>query len=277
MSKGSHVTTQAMKQVTTTYAKARPSATVVLVRDGRNGPELLLVLRHAKSSFGASHVFPGGVLEATDELLHDHCARLDDDAANATLNMTAGGAAYYSGAIRELFEEAGVLLARTQQGHWADAGRFAKTREDLNAGHLLWSDFVRENDLCLAYDALHYFSFWVTPRELAKRFSTRFFIAALPSGQVATHCGGELTDSRWTGAAEAIAASVAGQIVLPQPTAATLKELTDFTSVESMLDWAAQQSKLGVGSHRPAIVSINGREHVVMPDSPDYPIYPDSR
>lgn len=235
------------------------------------------MLRHAKSSFGDSYVFPGGVLEATDDLLGNHCAGLNDADASTTLGMSAGGSSYYSGAIRELFEEAGILLARTPQGNWADPDRYATSRDNLNAGTLLWADFVQKNELTLAYDALHYFSFWITPRELPKRFSTRFFVAALPNGQVATHCGGELTDSRWISASGAIAASKAGKIVLPQPTVSTLRDLSGFHTIDSILNWARERSILGVSACRPAIISIDGHQQVVMPDSPDYPSYPDTR
>lgn len=265
-----------MNREAPTFARSRPSATVVLVREVDDDPELLLVLRHAKSSFGSSHVFPGGVLEKADDLVGPHCAGLNDAGANATLGTTQGGSAYYSGAIRELFEEVGVLLARTSTGEWADPDRHTTQRDDLNTGKLMWDDFLQVNSLILAYDALQYFSFWVTPRELPKRFSTRFFIAALPKGQVATHCGGELTDSCWISAAEAVIANKAGKISLPQPTVDTLHELRQFSSIDAMFDWAAKRRILGVRAFRPAIISVDGCKQVVMPDSPKYPKYPDS-
>jgi 8-oxo-dGTP pyrophosphatase MutT (NUDIX family) len=265
-----------MNQKAPTFARSRPSATVVLVRDGNDGPELLLVLRNANTSFGASYVFPGGVLEEADDLVGSHCAGLNDAAANAALDTAQGGSAYYSGAIRELFEEAGVLLARTGTGEWVDPCNYAAMRDDLNAGKMMWVDFLQENNLILAYDALQYFSFWVTPRELPKRFSTRFFIAVLPRGQVATHCGGELTDSCWISASEAIVASNAGKITLPQPTVETLHDLRKFRSIDAMLGWAAQRRISGVRAFRPAIITVDGCKQVVMPDSPHYPEYPDA-
>ncbi len=265
-----------MSQAETTIAKARASSTVILVREGESGPELLLVLRHAKSSFGASYVFPGGVLEATDEMVANQGGELDAAAANSVLNLPTGAAAYFSAAVRELFEEAGILLARTANGDWVDPSPFSSLRDDLNAGRLLWEDFVREKDLRLAYDALHYFSFWVTPREMPKRFSTRFFLAALPGEQEAKHCGGELTDSRWMGATDAIAANKAGEIDIPHPTVLTLQRLSQFRTVESMLEWAAKSSEAGVACYLPALVTVDGCRQVVMPDSPLYPIYPEA-
>lgn len=258
-----------------TIAKARASSTIILAREGDSGPELLLVLRHAKSAFGASYVFPGGVLEASDEMIGNRGSGLDAAAADALLNLPAGAAAYFSAAVRELFEEAGILLARTANGDWVEPGPYTGLRDDLNAGRLLWQEFVREKDLGLAYDAFHYFSFWVTPREMPKRFSTRYFLAALPGGQEAKHCGGELTDSRWMGAAQAIAANRAGEIDIPHPTVLTLQRLSKFDTVESMLEWAQECSEAGVGCYRPAIVIVDGCQQVVMPDSPLYPTYPE--
>jgi len=266
-----------MSSTATIPAEARPSSTVVVVREGNSGPELLMVLRHAKSAFGASYVFPGGVLENTDQNIGAISSGLDDTAANAVLGLPAGGAAYFSAAIRELFEEAGILLARTSDGDWVNTRPFSTQREDLNGGRLIWSDFVRDNKLSLAYDALHYFSFWVTPREAPKRFSTRFFIAALPNGQEVKHCGGELTDSRWMGPAEAIAADKAGEIAIPHPTQLTLRKLGEFGTLESMLQWAAQCAKAGVDCYLPAVITIDGSQEVVMPDNPNYPTYPDGQ
>lgn len=266
-----------MSPPTAPSSEPRGSSTVVLVREIESNPEILLVLRHAKSAFGASYVFPGGVLEATDGLVGQHCGDLDDAAASAVLDLPVGGGVYFSAAVREVFEEVGILLARTSRGKWADPRLFAKQRDALNAGSLLWAEFIADNDLYLAYDALHYFSFWVTPREMAKRFSTRFFIAALPDEQEAEHCGGELTDSRWMPIAQAMAENTAGKIDIPHPTALTLGQLGEFSTASEMLAWAAQRSEAGVPCYLPAIISVHGQQQVVMPDSPNYPDYqPDS-
>ena len=136
-----------MSETKISIATARASSTVVLVREGETGPELLLVLRHAKSAFGASYVFPGGVLDAADEWVGNHGSGLDDAAANSVLNLPAGAPAYFSAAVRELFEEAGILLARTAGGDWVDPVPYSSLRDDLNGGRLLWADFIRDKDL----------------------------------------------------------------------------------------------------------------------------------
>lgn len=252
-----------------------PSATVALVREAAAGPELLLVLRHSRASFGDSYVFPGGLLETQDYDVWDRCDGPDAGKANATLDLDNGGLAYYSAAIRELFEEAGVLLARTPDGSWADSEECAGYRAALNEGRVQWRDFLDQHDLRLACDALHYFSYWITPREVRKRFTTRFFVAAMPNGQEASHCGTELMDSCWRTPAAALDDSRKSDFQLPRPTQATLETLGRFPDVDSLLDWAHRQSKRGVDCKRPAIISVNGKPRVVMPDDQLYPDYED--
>jgi 8-oxo-dGTP pyrophosphatase MutT (NUDIX family) len=250
-----------------------PSATVALVRRGVDGPELLLVLRHSGASFGDSYVFPGGLLEAQDYDVWHRCDGPDAGKANSILDLDNGGLAYYSAAIRELFEEAGVLLARSADGSWVDSAGFADYRVALYEGQLSWPEFLDRYDLRLACDALHYFAFWVTPREISKRFSTRFFIAALPGGQEASHCGTELTDSCWRTPAAALAESGEPGFRLPRPTQASLETLGSFADVASLLDWAREQANCGVDCKRPAIISVQGKPRIVMPDDQLYPDY----
>lgn len=250
-----------------------PSATVALVRAGSAAPELLLVLRHSKASFGDSYVFPGGLLEPTDYEVWSRCDGLDAGAANARLDLDNGGLAYYSAAIRELFEEAGILLARTTSGRWPAADAFAADRDALNAGTLAWPDFLEAHDLRLVCDSLVYFEYWVTPREIPKRFSTRFFLARMPEGQSASHCGRELTDSRWLTAAAALADARDAKLQLPRPTEASLETLDEFGDVESMVAWAERRCRAGVDCKLPAVISVDGKPRIVMPGDQLYPDY----
>ncbi len=250
-----------------------PSATVALIREGIGAPELLMVLRHSKASFGDSYVFPGGVLEAADYDVWSRCDGLDAGAANARLDLDAGGLAYYSAAIRELFEEAGILLARDSAGQWPAAEAFADEREALNAGRLAWPEFLEICDLRLVCDALIYFEYWVTPREIPKRFATRFFLARTPPGQTASHCGKELTDSRWLTAAAALGGARDSRLQLPRPTQASLETLGDFADVPTMVDWAERRCRSGVECKLPAVISVEGKPRVVMPGDQLYPDY----
>ncbi|MEM9207845.1 MAG: NUDIX hydrolase [Pseudomonadota bacterium] len=247
---------------------------MALIRDGALAPELLLVLRHSNASFGDSYVFPGGLVEAADYEVWSRCDGLDAGAANARLDLDAGGLAYYSAAIRELFEEAGILLAKhANTGLWPDAEAFAAERDALNAGRLSWPDFLDAQDLRLVCDALIYFEYWVTPREIAKRFATRFFLAISPPGQSASHCGRELTDSRWLTAAAALSDARETRLQLPRPTQASLETLGDFGDLATMVAWAERRCRNGVACKLPAVISVDGKPRVVMPGDQLYPDY----
>lgn len=240
-------------------AVARLSSTVVLVRASGGAPELLLVRRHQRSAFGGAHAFPGGVLEATDALVAEYCAGIAPAEADALLSVE-NGLAYYSAAIRELFEESGVLLA--------SVGRrsvdLAAARDALNEGVLDWRTFVVDNEVRLDCGALHYFSFWITPVALPRRFSTRFFLAAMPEDQDAEHCGGELTDSCWLSAGDALAACRAGTISLHFPTLRTLEALAPHGTLEELLRWAAGRAREGVPCIFPEIEKRRGEARVIV-------------
>lgn len=255
--------------------KPRPSATVVLLRDSANGPEVLLVLRHERAAFGASYVFPGGVNEPGDAEVHERCHRLTDAVASKRLGVADAGLNYYVAAIRELFEETGILLAHCAR---EDGARVQVTEKEcvaqralLNNGELRWEDFLAERDLSLACDTLRYFAFWVTPRVFSKRFSTRFFMAPAPAGQQACHDGNELTDSCWMRPADALALAADDTLTLPPPTRATLKDLSRFRSVQDALAWAKACELEGIGCTLPAMLGPRDDQRIVLPGSPDYP------
>jgi 8-oxo-dGTP pyrophosphatase MutT (NUDIX family) len=240
-------------------AVARPSSTVVLVRESATAPELLLMRRHRRSAFGGAHAFPGGVLEAADGLVVDHCSGITSAEADALLTVE-NGLAYFSAAIRELFEESGVLLASVGE----PGIDLATARDALNEGSLDWRSFVVENQVQLQCDALHYFSFWITPESLPRRFSTRFFLAEMPEGQDAEHCGGELTDSCWMNASAALDACRDGAMTLHFPTIRTLEALAPYGTPEALLSWAAARAREGVPCIFPEIEKRRGEARVIV-------------
>lgn len=254
-----------------THSEARSSAAVVLARTAAPLPELLLVRRHANTAFGASHVFPGGVVDTDDERVDEFCDGPDEPAASRILGVDAGGLAYFSAAIRELFEETGILLARRPGGAPLSVAELAAERQALNEGRLGWRSFLDAAGLRLACDTLRYFAYWVTPREYAKRFSARFFLAALPPGQEASECGGEITGVRWTSARQALVDAEDGRILLPRPTAANLGQLSELATVDAMLEWSRGREADGVERIRPAWVAVDGERRVVLPGDPNYP------
>lgn len=227
----------------TEIAEPRPSSTVVLARDGvGEAPELFMVRRHARSSFGAAFAFPGGVVDSTDCDVCEHCAGKCAPDADSALRLEAGGLDYYVAAIRELFEETGVLLADCDTGE----NDLIEARQKLNDGTLSWTDFVTENNVSLLAGALHYFSHWITPDFLPKRYSTRFFVATLPVGQSASHDDKELTASVWISAEAALSGGQEGKMTLYYPTRKTLEALAEHRSVEALVAWARASEAAGV-------------------------------
>ena len=245
----------------------QPSSTVVLVREAIGSPEIFMVKRHVDASFGSAYAFPGGVLDAEDAEVHDYCGGLSGSEANIKLGIKDSGLDYYSAAIRELFEEAGVLLADLS----SIDENLNHVRDGLNTGSTNWLDFVASNKLELNCDQLHYFSHWVTPKVLAKRYTTRFFVAVLPQGQAAVHCGVELTESRWISAKDMLTASRNGDVGMPFPTIKTLESIARHESLASLTEWAQSCAEWGVTSMLPVMIKRNGRKQPVLPGDKDYP------
>ncbi len=228
---------------------AKPSATIVVLRNGSSGLELLLVKRRAGDAFGENFTFPGGVVDDDEAASHNYSQGRSRDEANTILSVSEGGLDYYSAAIRELFEETGILLARNSAGDWCqDCADLNMLRKRVDLGELPWWQFLKQQELLMASDALHYFDYWETPLSLRKRWSTRFFLAESPPGQEASHDGSELTDSRWISASDALALQREGGMKLPMPTENTLESLSGFDAVEEVVDWA--QAKLTQGIER---------------------------
>lgn len=249
-----------------------PSATVVVAREGEHAPEFLLVERHAGAAFGASHVFPGGLVEAQDRAVDARSKGRSPGDACRCLGLDSGALAYYSAAIRELFEETGVLLACDADGRpSAERQPFPAERSALLSGTLAWPDFLDRHQLLLAADRLSYFAWWITPVARPIRFSTRFFLTLLPEGQAAQHDGRELTDSLWISAADALAAGSRGDLRLPPPTLATLRALEKRSGAQDLEAWAAGCEAAGVPCILPVIDTRHGRERILLPGDPGYP------
>lgn len=227
---------------------------MVVVRDSDQGPEILLVRRRAGDAFGESYTFPGGVLDADEGNARPFCLGLTSDQADNLLS-TDNALDYYSAVVRELFEETGILL-----GAVAQPGD--KVRAQLHDAELAWTELLEQLQLVITCDALHYFAHWITPRTLPKRWTTRFFLARMPEGQVATPDGSEITDSCWLTASEALS----GDWNLPFPTRATVESLDGMDSVDSLVDWARERQAAGVPDILPEIKADDGKHRIFMPD-----------
>ncbi|MDB5838248.1 MAG: fold metallo-hydrolase [Herminiimonas sp.] len=252
----------------------RPAATLILARDGADGIEVFLMQRTQQAKFMAgAFVFPGGAVDPADSqpVYAAHTAGLDDTGASRILGIEQGGLAYWIAAIRECFEESGLLLAtdesgeiiRLEEGLTADA--FASYRNRLAAGELSLAELCRTHGLRLATDRLVYFGHWTTPAGLPKRFDTRFFIAVAPPGQTGVHDNCETIDHAWIRPADALARCRAGEITLAFATTRTLESLATFRDTASMMAHARAQSS--VKSHLPRVArGRNGRQVLVQGD-----------
>jgi 8-oxo-dGTP pyrophosphatase MutT (NUDIX family) len=219
-------------------AAPRPAATVVLLRDAEGGPEALLLRRHRRSGFAAdAWVFPGGVVDASDRA-PSAADRLDgpspeDWARRLELDDPAEAAGYVTAAIREAFEETGILLAhsdRVSVAHVHAAESLAVARRALLNEVVTLRDVAVGNGLRLAGDELIYVGHWITPEPEPRRYDTRFFAALAPADAVCDAHDAELTDSVWLRPAEAVQRFHDGQLKLLPPTVHTLRRLDGFGS-----------------------------------------------
>lgn len=209
----------------------RSAATVVLLQDGANGPETFLVRRHGQSGFMAgATVFPGGKLDDADDLAQTRGLTPQQCAQRLQLTDPQLAWRIHVAAVRELHEEAHVLLARDAAGRMADARDVDAIDAKLHGareGHQLpaakWHEVVQSAGLSLALDCLTPFAHWLTPRAEPRRFDTWFFAALQPHGQAAALDPHEASDAYWRTPQEALAEHDAdGAILLPPPTLHTM-------------------------------------------------------
>lgn len=208
----------------------RPAATVVLVRDAADGLEVYLVRRGSRAPFMPDlHVYPGGRVDAADAELVPRLvggaglARLRDGGVGVTHD-----AASWVGAVRELFEEAGVLLARTADGGTVVASAtLARQREQLNAREVSFAELVTTGDWTLDASTLTVFDHWITPPFEKRRYDTLFFLARVPEGQQAVDDAAEVYDGQWWRPVDVLAAYRRRELGLAPPTFVSLDWLTD--------------------------------------------------
>jgi glyoxylase-like metal-dependent hydrolase (beta-lactamase superfamily II)/8-oxo-dGTP pyrophosphatase MutT (NUDIX family) len=251
----------------------RPAATVVVVRDSPEGMQVLLLRRVERTGDRSSgaFVFPGGTLDRADRDLHAWCRGMDDAQASARLQLEAGGLDYYVAAIRECFEEAGLLFAADTSGSLVtlehlDAAELDTLRGAIRRGETTLGALCERFGLRLAADRLAYHSHWLTPPGLPKRFDTRFFAAEAPAGQTASFDRHETLEHRWVRPADALAPDFGFR--LPNATRHTLASIVPFGHARECVEHARRQPRIerimprvGTGSKGP---------RPVMPDEPAY-------
>jgi 8-oxo-dGTP pyrophosphatase MutT (NUDIX family) len=257
-------------------ANARPAATVVVLRDGPAGPEVFMVRRHEGTAFmGGAHVFPGGRVDAADGAADaSWCDGVDHAVGQLSGLPRADALAYHVAAARELFEEAGVLLARHPHGEFvslADAADHERLKQDrtlVHEGKTTLRAVVEREGLRLALDTLVAFAHWVTPPIDSRQFDTRFFMTRVPPHQTPAHDETETTHSLWARPADAIAQAGRDEIVLPPPTWSTLREIEPFETVKDALAWARGRTVI---RRMPKAIEQDGHRMLLLPGDPLHP------
>jgi 8-oxo-dGTP pyrophosphatase MutT (NUDIX family) len=239
----------------------RLAATVLLVRDGAHGLEVFMVERHHQIDFATGAlVFPGGKVDPgdADSRLAERCGdALARDEAARTLRIAA---------IRETFEECGVLLARPRGAkELVPATRLPKLEGEFPA-------LVAREDLFLACDLLVPFAHWITPSMVPKRFDTHFYLAAAPADQLALHDGRESVDSVWIAPQAALDAAEAGRRTIIFP---TLMNLARLAQAKNVADALARARSAPIVTVQPALVrGADGKPSLSIPPEAGYPALP---
>ena len=249
----------------------REAATVMLVRDAPALEVFMLRRTLAAEFMGGAHVFPGGAVDAGDRApgLLDRCRGPDDSTASTQLGLHAGGIGFWVAAIRESFEEAGVLLARSAAtGRLVDldepgaAARLETARREVGRGERPFVDVVVGEDLLLDTGALHLFSHWITPLGAPRRYDTWFFVAAAPEGHAYLHDDSETVASVWIRPADALAGAEQGELEIIFPTMRNLEQLARFATARELLD--------AVTASEPRVVADSGGARIQLPGDPGY-------
>ena len=217
----------------------RPASTSVMLKESADGPELLFVRRPAAMRFlGGFHAFPGGALDPEDasrELFSLSTLTAQEADRSMKDAEAAPALAFYIAALRELFEEMGVLFADREGSFVAlDGATVASGRAALASGEKGFAEVLRDLGVRLATDRLRYFTRWLAPEILPIRFDARVFIAAWEGNPDPDP--GEVDQMRWMTPGTALRLAETGEILLAPPTAATVSALSPFATIDEMLD-----------------------------------------
>jgi 8-oxo-dGTP pyrophosphatase MutT (NUDIX family) len=243
---------------------ARPASAVVLARPAASGGfAVFMVRRHVKSDFVPdAYVFPGGSVKTGDratETVSGLCG-------HGITGPTALGTGFRAAAIRECFEEAGVLLARRDGvpldiSH-SDVGRFAAYRDALYRHEMSLEEIAARERLVLAADDLVHWAHWITPETFPKRFDTHFFLATMPDGQEPAHDQIETTDGIWIQPREALDRYERGEFPIVFATIHQLRALCEVTDLMAVRTLFAETPR----TIMPRVVQRSGRDVILLPD-----------
>jgi 8-oxo-dGTP pyrophosphatase MutT (NUDIX family) len=248
----------------------RPASTILLLRDNPKAREIevFMMVRHHQIEFqSGALVFPGGSVDSNDREI---IATSELYSGGEGLDAAALG--FRIAAIRETFEESGILLARSKGSKaLIDAKRAGELavahRAALNERKTSFLDVLAGGGLCLALDLLMPYAHWITPEGMPKRFDTWFFLAAAPPDQLGAHDGKESTDSIWVSPREALEGGDNGRFKLPFPTTRNLIRLGKQSNVWGALEESKGRSIVTV---MPVMTRLNGGRQLRIPREADY-------
>lgn len=215
----------------------------MLLRDTDDGPEVFMMKRAVGAAFaGGLYVFPGGVVDQADGSsdVAELCNGLTDAEACRQLGLAHGGLAFWVAAIRECFEEAGVLLATDADGKTvvfddSSEERFSNHQKAVHDREVRLVEVCQAESLRLETDTIEYVAHWITPRVESRRFDTRFFVTRTPAGQHALHDDVELVDSTWIAPVDALRRHHDGELLMLPPTVAALEFLASHQDVSKAM------------------------------------------
>jgi 8-oxo-dGTP pyrophosphatase MutT (NUDIX family) len=243
---------------------ARPASTILLLRDGAEREiEVFMMVRHHEIEFSSGAlVFPGGGVDAGDREI---IARPELYAGGE--GCDTAGLSFRIAAIRETFEESGILLARPRGStSFVDAKRAGdlagRHRAAVAERKTTFLDVLTESGLVLALDELVPYARWITPEGMPKRYDTWFFLAAAPPDQIGAHDGRESTDSLWLSPREAVAGGESGRFKLPFPTTRNLIKLGKQPDVRAAIEDAKHSTVVPV---MPVLTRLNGGRQLRIP------------
>ena len=260
-------------------AVAIRTAATVLILDDRPDLQVLMLKRNARSVFvGDMWVFPGGAVDPEDGTI-DADSMVDgltDREASQSLGLEKGGIAFWVAALRETFEEAGILLARSRGNQTLIdlsipevEGRFVEHREGVNSGRLDFVSMIRAESLQLDGRGVHYVSRWVTPLGPPRRYDTRFFVTAMPEGQQPLHDDDEAVHHQWIRPSEALELNESDQMLMMTPTVSMLDRLTRFNTAAEAIEGAAGNT-VDYDELVRIRYGIDGPGRIAWPDDSDY-------
>ncbi len=248
-----------------TPSEAKLSSTILLLK-GDADPEVLMVVRSYEIDFASgAYVFPGGKVSEDD--------RLPEWQEHVSGSYEGDDLAVRIGGIREVFEESGILLARS-----ADAApgthvgqnvceRLAEHRGAVDRREMSFLGLIKENNLILCLDDLVPYAHWITPEMMPKRFDTRFFVAVAPEEQIAVHDGRETTDAVWVQPGDILAKAEKGEATVIFPTRLNLEMLEDLGARENVLAVSRTRSPIMV---MPVVERRDNGAFLVIPKEAGY-------